>query len=64
MSNASKAAILEMAKKSCMEKYLALTQEQQENYKTFPQELKAAKSAKEALLLTKPIHLLVKNNKA
>lgn len=64
MSNANKEAILEMAKKSGMEQYQALTPEQQENYKTFPQELKAVKSAKEALALTKPIYLLVKNSKA
>lgn len=64
MSNASKAVILEMAKKSCMEHYQALTPDQQENYKTFPQELSAVKSAKEALTLTKPIYLLVKNSKA
>jgi len=60
MTNATKAEILEMGKKQCLEIYQKLTEQQQQQFPNFPQELQEAKTLTEAHVLVKPVYLLLK----
>ena len=62
MTNASKAAILEMGKKQAIEFYQELTQEQQQQFKEFPQKLREAKTMTEMHELAEPVYLQMKQN--
>jgi len=62
MAHGTKAEILKMAQKMCLEVYQSLTQEQQQQFKEFPQQLQDAKTTREAQDLTRQIYLLAKQN--
>ncbi len=64
MAHGTKAEMTKAAQEMCLEVYQSLTQEQQQQFREFPQQLQGVKTTREALHLTKPIYLLAKQNQA
>ncbi|MEC7120081.1 MAG: hypothetical protein VXW65_09295 [Pseudomonadota bacterium] len=62
MAHGTKAEILQIAKNEFLNYYQMLTQEQQQQFKEFPQQLQDVKTTREAQNLTRQIYLLAKQN--